>query len=158
MKKLNLGSALWIALIFALVHIGLLFAGWAFGDVVAAYVEKAAHWIGFLLLLFVGGSMLAESFRRECEVRDLGSLRNILLGAVATSIDAMAVGASLSMEGESLRGIAFKSAVLFVFTIITVVTGMFCGHRIGHRYGKIAQGIGGIVLIFIGLNVLFGWI
>ena len=58
-KKLNLGSALWIALIFALVHIGLLFAGWAFGDVVAAYVEKAAHWIGFLLLLFVGGSMLA---------------------------------------------------------------------------------------------------
>lgn len=158
LRRLTAGRALYIGLIFSLVHVGFLTLGWVLGDLVAGYVEQIAQWICFLLLLYVGGSMLVQSFRNNLEVRDLNGLRNILPGAVATSIDAMAVGVSLSMSGEKPGPLAVKAAVLFVVTFVLVVTGVYSGHRIGRRFGNVAQGIGGVVLIFIGLDLLFGWI
>jgi len=158
LNKIDAKSVLPIATAFGIVQAGLLILGWAFGDLFVGYIEKAAHLIGFLLLLYVGGSMIKEAFEKESEARDLNGLKNVIVGAVATSIDALAVGISLSMSGESTSDVMAKGLGVLIVTFLSVVVGMFCGHKIGQRFGKIAEGIGGTVLIFIGLNILFGWI
>lgn len=158
LKKLDWGSVLPIAVIFGIVQSGLMLLGWGFGDLFVGYVEKIAHLIGFLLLLYVGGSMLLEAFSKESEVRDLNGLRNVIVGAVATSIDALAVGISLSMSGESVSDIIAKGVGVLVVTFLSVVVGMMSGQKIGQKFGKIAEAVGGVVLILIGLNILFGFI
>ena len=156
LDKVEWGSVSPIALVFGLVQAGLLLAGYLFGDLFVGYVEKAAHWIGFLLLLYVGGSMILESFRKQCEVRNLNGLTAVVIGAVATSIDALAVGISLSMGQLETHDIILDTAAVFLVTFLSVVTGMFFGHRLGHRLGKRAEFAGGAVLILIGLNILLG--
>ncbi len=145
-----------IALVFGIVQAGLLLSGYLFGDLFIGYVQKAAHWIGFLLLLYVGGSMILESLREECEVRNLNGLGAVILGAVATSIDGLAVGVSLSMGQLEMHDIVLDTAAVFLVTFLSVFTGMFFGHRLGHRLGKRAELAGGAVLILIGLNILLG--
>ena len=103
MRETARKRVLLVALVFGLVQAGLLFAGYLFGDLFVGYVEKFAHWIGFLLLLYVGGSMVVEALTGKEEARDLNGIKNILIASVATSIDAMAVGISLSMDMEPMR-------------------------------------------------------
>lgn len=154
LKSINLRTVGLIGLVFGVVQAGLMMLGYGFGDLFVGYVEKAAHWIGFLLLLYVGGSMIKEAFEKEGEVRDLNGFKNIIVASVATSIDALAVGISLSMGQESAGDLVLKDAAVFVVTVASVVTGMFFGHRIGRKFGSIAEIIGGCVLILIGLNIL----
>ncbi len=158
LKEIRWKTVSWIAVVFAFVQAGLMLVGWGFGDLFVGYIEKAADIIGFLLLLYVGGSMIREAVAGESETVNLNGLRNVILGAVATSIDAFAVGISLSMDKESLSDLMWKTVAVFVCTFLSVVAGMFGGHRIGSRFGKIAEITGGIVLISIGLNVLFDFV
>lgn len=158
LKRIDVKTVLPIAVVFGIVQAGLLLLGWAFGDFFVGYIEKAAHLIGFLLLLYVGGSMIKEAFEKESEARDLNGVKNVILGAIATSIDALAVGISLSMSGDSSSDIVSKGIGVLVVTFLSVVVGMFCGQKIGDRFGKIAEAIGGCVLIVIGLNILFDFI
>ena len=144
-----------VAAVFAVVQSLLFFAGWAFGDHLSGVVGRFAPLAGFLLLLYVGGSMLVSAFRGGTEQRDLNGIRNILIGAVATSIDALAAGMSLSMDGDSLGDFVLKTSAIFLVTALTVVAGMRGGMSAGRRYGRPALIIGGIVLILIGLNILF---
>lgn len=144
-----------VAAVFALTQSLLFFIGWAFGDLVSGLVGKFAPVAGFLLLLYVGGSMLVSAICGKEESRDLNGIRNILIGAVATSIDALAAGMSLSMDGDSLGDIILKTSAIFLVTALSVVAGMKGGMAAGRRYGRPALVIGGIVLIFIGLNILF---
>ncbi len=143
-----------VALVFGIVQAGLLLAGYFFGDLFVGYVERFAHWIGFLLLLYVGGSMILEALRGKEEAHDLDGIRNILVASVATSIDALAVGISLSMDLESVQSALLKAAAVLVMTIISVVAGILGGRRIGTRFGRGAEFVGGCVLILIGLNIL----
>ena len=149
-------QVLLIALVFGVVQAGLLLLGYLFGDLFVGYVERFAHWIGFLLLLYVGGSMILEAVRGKEEARDLNGLRNIIVASIATSIDALAVGISLSMEQDTLSSALLKCAAVFVVTVISVVTGILGGRRIGTRFGRSAELAGGCVLILIGLNILLG--
>ncbi|MCQ2148538.1 MAG: manganese efflux pump MntP family protein [Bacteroidales bacterium] len=154
LKSIDTKTVLPIAITFGIVQSGFMLAGWLFGDLFVGYVEKVAHIIGFLLLLYVGGSMLKEAFEKESEVRNLNGIRNVILGAIATSIDALAVGISLSMSGDSPSDVVGKAVGVLIVTFLSVVVGMFAGHKIGNKFGKIAEGIGGVVLIAIGLNIL----
>lgn len=154
LRKINWFTVGKIAIMFGIIQAGLMAAGFFFGELFVGLVEKAARWIGFLLLLYVGGGMLKEAFENECEVRDLNGLKNIIIGGIATSIDALAVGISLSMDHDSVGDFMFKDAMVFAVTVLSVVVGMFFGHKIGHKLGKVAEACGGIVLICIGLNVL----
>lgn len=154
LKKIEWKSVGLISLVFGVVQAGLLLLGYGFGDLFVGYVEKAAHWIGFLLLLYVGGSMIKEALEKSCEVRDLNGFKNIIVASVATSIDALAVGISLSMDRDSFGDVMLKTVAVFLVTVASVLIGMFCGHKIGHRFGKIAEFIGGCVLIGIGINIL----
>lgn len=154
MKDVGRRKVLAVALVFGIVQAGFLLAGYFFGDLFVGYVERFAHWIGFLLLLYVGGSMILEAVKGTEEARDLNGIRNILVASVATSIDALAVGISLSMDLESVQSALLKAAAVLVMTIISVVAGILGGRRIGTRFGRGAEIAGGCVLILIGLNIL----
>lgn len=158
LKTINIKSVSLIGIVFGMVQAGLMMLGYGFGDLFVGYIEKAAHWIGFLLLLYVGGSMIKEAFEKDVEVRDLNGFKNIIVASVATSIDALAVGISLSMGGDSLSDVLFKDLAVFVVTVASVIAGMFCGHKIGRKFGSVAEIIGGCVLIVIGLNILLNFV
>ncbi|MDO5443257.1 MAG: manganese efflux pump, partial [Bacteroidia bacterium] len=65
LKNINLRSVSLIGIVFGIVQAGLMMLGYGFGDLFVGYIEKAAHWIGFLLLLYVGGSMIKEAFEKD---------------------------------------------------------------------------------------------
>jgi len=154
LKKIEIGKVCLIGLIFGIVQAGLLFLGWAFGDLFVGYVQKFANIIGFALLLYVGGTMVYESLKKDCEVMNLNGLKNVILGAIATSIDAFAVGISLSMDMEPLSSVTVKTIAVFVCTFLSVLAGMYSGHAVGHKFGKVAEMVGGVVLIVIGFTIL----
>ena len=156
MKSTRRRQVLAVALVFGIVQAGLLLVGYLFGDLFVGYVERFAHWIGFLLLLYVGGSMVLEAVRGKEEARDLNGIRNILVASVATSIDALAVGISLSMDLEPVRSALLKAVAVLIVTILTVVAGILGGRKIGTRFGRRAELAGGCVLILLGLNILLG--
>ena len=126
----------------------------AFGDFIARYVLAYVKYIGMGLLLFVGGSMIKEAFSEE-ESQNLSGLRNIVIAGVADSIDALAVGISMSMAGRGLHGMTVPLAAVFLITALSVVLGIKGGHVIGRRAGKPASIVGGCVLILLGLNIVF---
>lgn len=154
LRSVRWREILGVALAFAVIQAGLLLAGWAFGYFFVGLVEKISHIIAFLLLLYVGGSMLIEGIKGEAEVRDLSSWRNIILGGLATSIDALAVGVAQSMEGADWPAFLPLLVAVFVITALSVVVGLRGGRAIGARFGRWAEIVGGVVLIAIGVSVL----
>lgn len=154
LRSVRWREILGVALAFAVIQAGLLLAGWAFGYLFVGMVEKISHVIAFLLLLYVGGSMLLEGIRGELEVRDLSSWRNIIIGGLATSIDALAVGVAQSMDGADWPGFLPLLIAVFAITALSVVVGLRGGRAIGARFGRWAEIAGGIVLIGIGVGVL----
>ena len=154
LRSVRWREILGVALAFAVIQAGLLLAGWAFGYLFVGLVEKISHIIAFLLLLYVGGSMLIEGIKGEAEVRDLSSWRNIILGGLATSIDALAVGVAQSMEGADWPAFLPLLVSVFAITALSVVVGLRGGRAIGARFGRWAEIVGGLVLIAIGISVL----
>lgn len=147
-------QVLGIALAFAVIQSAFLLTGWAFGCLFAGLVERVSHIIGFLLLLYVGGSMLLSGIRGGEEALELDGWRNVLLGGVATSIDALAVGAAQSMAGADWDGILPLSVSVFALTALSVVAGLRGGSVIGLRFGRWAELAGGAVLLAIGVGIL----
>ena len=81
-------------------------------------------------------------------------LGHIIIAAIATSIDALAVGISLSMGGDTLDDLLFKALAVFFVTMLSVVIGIYFGKKLGERIGHTAEILGGIVLILMGINIL----
>lgn len=110
-----------------------------------------AHWIAFLLLAFIGGSMIQEAFGEE-ECTDCSmSARSMLVLAVATSIDALAVGVTLAfLKVSILPAVSFIGVVTFVCSAL----GVKIGSIFGMKYKSKAECCGGIILILIGLKIL----
>ena len=123
-------------------------AGSAFYDLISEY----DHWIAFILLFLIGANMLREVLSDEDEgVDDNLGFRTMLLLAIATSIDALAVGISLAMTGD---GIVEPALIIGVVTMIISMFGVWIGSRFGDRYGKKAELVGGVILILIGLRIV----
>jgi putative Mn2+ efflux pump MntP len=158
LDKISFKKVLPIALAFGFIQMGLMAFGWMFGGIFAERIAAAAKVIGFLLLLYVGGSMILEAVKNEAEVRDLNGIKNVVIGAVATSIDAFAVGVSLSMGFVPPVKMAINLTAVFLVTMLSVICGMFGGQKIGARFGRPAEITGGVVLILIGLNILFEFV
>lgn len=160
LRRIEWRSVLGVALAFALIQTGLLFAGWAFGSLLVSLVFRISHIIGFLLLLYVGGGMLLGGIRSirtgHTEARDLNGLRNVIIGGIATSIDALAVGVSQSMAGVDFGGVLPLLTAVFIITAASVIAGICGGSRLGARLGHWAEVAGGIILIGIGVGVLLG--
>lgn len=144
-----------IAFAFGFVQTAFIVAGWLFGDIFVGLVEHISKWIGFLLLLYVGGSMLLKAIlNKEEKPLELCGFKNVIIGAMATSVDALAVGISLSMSQPEARYLISSVVSVFVITIMSVIAGMYSGQALGKRLGRIAEIIGGIVLIGIGISIL----
>ena len=155
MKRHGLWAVLSVALAFSAVHICFMFFGWLFGSLILGLVERISRWIGFALLLYVGGTLLLQGVFGKTETRLLDSPLNVLLTAVATSIDALAVGAAKSLEGLSFGDMLPLLAMLFAVTLAAVSAGIAGGRALKQSAGRAAEIAGGLVLIGIGVSVLF---
>ncbi|MGA1821213.1 MAG: manganese efflux pump MntP family protein [Thermoplasmatota archaeon] len=145
-----------------IISIGLLFGGfqavmpvigWLLGYSLRDLIEPIDHWIAFALLAGIGIHMIAESVkaRKEAvECRPFGK-KELLFLAVATSIDAFAVGTSLAVLDI---GILIPAAIIGIVTLILSSAGIYLGDRISTRVGWKVEIIGGIVLVIIGLRIL----
>ena len=150
-----------IAAIFAVIQTALFLAGWGIGtfatELISEYVghfEKVAHVIGFLLLLYVGGAMFLDGVRSKSEHLNLNGFKSIVIGGVATSIDAAVAGLSMSMDEAPWADIWPIAVSIFVFTVLSVLVGMLSGSFIGRKLGHSARIVGGLVLIGLGINIL----
>ena len=150
-----------IAAVFAVIQTGLFLVGWGVGtfatELITEYVghfEKAAHIIGFLLLLYVGGAMFLDGIRSKSEHLNLSGFKSIVLGGIATSIDATVVGLSMSLDEAPWADIWPIAVSIFVFTALSVIVGMLSGSFIGRKLGYSARIVGGIVLMGLGVSIL----
>lgn len=159
LREIGWRQLLLTSLAFAVIQSGLLLAGCMAGGLFYGLVETVSGIIGFVLLAYVGGSMLVEGIRGCGEGRNLNGWRNIILGGVATSIDAAAVGVSQSMSGAGTYGTLLLLAAVFFCTLVSVTAGISAGRAIGgirgRNVGRIAEIAGGAVLTVIGLTFLF---
>ncbi len=150
-----------VAAVFAVIQTGFLLGGWALGtfatELISEYVghfEKVAHVIAFLLLLYVGGAMFLDGVRSKSEHLNLDGLKSIVIGGIATSIDAAVVGLSMAMDEAKWAAIAPIALSVLVFTALSVIIGMFSGSFVGRKLGYSARIVGGLVLIGLGVNIL----
>lgn len=132
------------------------FIGFYLGNLFADAIVAVDHWVAFVLLLIIGINMLKEAFSNECDCCNEKnadfSIKTMFAMAVATSIDALAVGISLAMAGNVNIWIAVTIIGLITFTLSAV--GVKIGSVFGSRCQSKAQITGGIILILIGIKIL----
>ena len=155
MRTLDLRQATVIALFFGGFQALMPAIGWLLGSQFAHYVTAVDHWIAFALLAFIGGKMLWDAFHDEevgAAAKDAPlNMRELLMLAIATSIDAFAVGISLAfLQVDVLFSVSFIGVTTFVLSLV----GVAVGHQFGSRWEKPSTIAGGVVLILIGVKIL----
>ena len=168
MHRVNWRHALVIALFFGGFQALMPAIGWALGALFASYVEAVDHWIAFVLLAFIGGKMLWDAFHEgeggedgEVDGADASAgkpakgerldMRELLMLAIATSIDALAVGVSFAfLEVDIVPAVSLIGCTTFAISLAGVAVGNF----FGSRWEKPATIAGGIVLVAIGARIL----
>lgn len=125
--------------------------GYFLGSFFSEMITQYSHWIAFALIIIIGGNMIKESFGPEEKVDNSMSAKSMFILAVATSIDALAVGVTFAFLSVSI-----VPAVSFigVITFICSAAGVKIGSIFGAKYKSRAELAGGIVLIVIGLKIL----
>ncbi len=125
--------------------------GYLLGSFFAEMVEKYDHWIAFILLIFIGGNMIREAFGEEEKIDGSMTVKSMFLLAVATSIDALAVGVTFAfLKVSILPAVVFIGVTTFVFS----AAGVKIGSIFGAKYHAKAELLGGVVLIIISLKIL----
>ncbi|MBN2086822.1 manganese efflux pump [Candidatus Peregrinibacteria bacterium] len=126
--------------------------GWLGGFYFEKLICSFDHWIAFFLLLFVGGKMIIESFENiKIKKEKILSVFLLLSLAIATSIDALAVGLSFAFLNVS---VFYPALIIGIVTLLISLIGLFIGKLIGHFFEKQIQFVAGLLLIGIGLKVL----
>lgn len=156
MERVNKKQAAVIGLYFGGFQALMPLIGWFLGIRFQKYITSVDHWIAFGLLAFLGGKMIFEAVRDKDEVeigeKDLPlDHKQMLLLAVATSIDALAVGITFAFLDTP---IAAAVAIIGCTTFALSVFGVFVGNFFGTRYRKKAEIAGGTILMLIGLKIL----
>ena len=139
---------------------GLYFGGFQFLMPVIGYllgfrfesvIESIDHWVAFVLLAFIGGNMIKESFGKAEELNDDFGVKTMLLMAIATSIDALAVGITFAfLEVQILPAAGLIGVTTFLMSFV----GIYIGNAFGIRYKSRAELAGGIILVVIGVKIL----
>ncbi len=145
--------ALKVSLLFGFFHFINPLLGWLAGTTVKSFISNYDHWFAFVLLGFIGGKMIFDSFEQKKEVTKthICETRPLLIIALATSIDAFIVGISLAFLKVDL----FEAAtVIGLIVFIIAFIGVYLGRMIGSKIKTNFTLIGGIVLIGIGLKIL----
>lgn len=156
MRRLNLRTAAVLALFFGCFQALMPLVGWALGSQLMWLIAPVDHWVAFVLLAFIGGKMLWEAFHEDdegcgCEDTSAIDLREFLVLAVATSIDALAAGISFAaLNVDIVASVSLIGVITFALSFV----GVAVGHFFGARYERPASVVVGVVLILIGLKVL----
>ena len=161
-KNLKKSTELKMALAFGVFQGAMPLLGWALGISFESYIKSIDHWIAFILLGFIGFNMIKGFFddRKEenaselefsatTDVDDLSN-KEIIMLAVATSIDALAVGISFAFLNVSIIPAA---SIICIITFLVCVVGVFVGNKVGDIFNGYAELVGGIILILIGFNI-----
>lgn len=125
--------------------------GYFLGSFFAEMIEKYDHWVAFVLLAIIGGNMIKESFCKDEKVDSSMDLKSMLLLAIATSIDALAVGVTFAfLQVQIVPAVSFIGVITFIFSAV----GVKIGSLFGTKYKSKAELFGGIVLVLIGIKIL----
>ena len=151
--KVDRKGALLIALYFGVFQAVMPALGWLLGSQFARYVTQMAPWIAFVLLALIGANMIKESFGGDEQLDDDYSAKAMLPLAIATSIDALAVGVTFSML-ELAVSIGVAVALIGCTTFVISLGGVYVGNVFGARYKGKAEFVGGAILILIGVKIL----
>lgn len=155
MQRFNVRHAGVIALAFGGFQALMPVIGWFLGKQFESYITGIDHWIAFALLAVIGGKMAVESFKKEEEdsskENEKLDVKELLVLAVATSIDALAVGITFAFLQVS---IVPAVSLIGVITFVLSAVGVFIGHKFGAKFKSKAELAGGIILILIGLKIL----
>ncbi len=156
MKKIHYGQAWMIALFFGVFQAVMPLIGYLLGTSFSKYIRAFDHWIAFILLLFIGGKMLWDAFHADADETSVANsdqlnYRELLMLAIATSIDALAVGIAFACLEVSLL---CSVTIIGVVTLAISFVGVCIGNKFGNRFQNKASIAGGIVLILIGTKIL----
>lgn len=155
MSKVNKKQTLLIGLFFGGFQAFMPFVGWVLGTQFKQYITAFDHWVAFILLSFIGGKMIWEVFHPDEDMEEGKDqpflLKELLMLAIATSIDALAVGIIFALQQYPiLEAISIIGVVTFLLSVL----GVYIGNFFGSRYKNKAELAGGIILIGIGLKIL----
>lgn len=153
MKKMDWKKAIIIGLYFGIFQGGMPLIGYLLGVGFEESIKFIDHWIAFGLLAFIGGNMIKEALSKndEDEVDDSVDFKTMIVLAIATSIDALAVGVTFAfLNVNILLAVALIGIITFVISCI----GVKLGNVFGDKYEKKAELAGGVVLVLIGLKIL----
>ena len=151
MKPFCIKKSLKMALTMGIFQGGMTWLGWAMGIHFSNYITDFDHWIAFVLLSYLGGKMVYESFKEEDSHLITFSSRMLFTLGVATSIDALAVGVSFSaMKVNIFVSASLIAATTFIISFIAV----YFGHKVGTILNKKAGIFGGLLLLGIAVKTL----
>ena len=157
LHKPKFSEAVRTGLIFGAIETLTPLVGWGLGMLASQFILEWNHWIAFILLVFLGGRMIVEGFRGDsdeaCEAPHRHGFWLLVTTAFATRLGAMAVGVGLAFLQVS---IVTTALAIGCATFIMSTLGMMVGRFIGPLLGKRAEILGGIVLIGIGREILWG--
>ena len=155
LKRIRLSHALKVGLWFGGFQALLPLIGYMLGSTFASRINDFDHWVAFILLALIGGNMIKESLDNDCDCKEKGGYgfgyKMMFTLAVATSIDALAVGVTFSfLCVKIIPAVILIGTVTFLFS----VAGLKIGNIFGCKYKSQAELLGGIILILIGLKIL----
>ncbi|MBQ8348325.1 MAG: manganese efflux pump [Ruminococcus sp.] len=154
MKKLSLKNGAVIALFFGVFQAGMPLIGYFLGSRFADFISSFSHWVAFILLAVIGGKMVFEAVHGgdDDESGEFSlKIGELFILAVATSIDALAVGIVFVAAKVNL---ILSVSMIGIITFLLSFAGVIIGHKFGSRFEKKAEIAGGIILILIGLKLL----
>ena len=152
MKKMNWEKAIIVGLYFGIFQALMPVVGYFLGTTFESLITKIDHWIAFILLILIGTNMLKEAFGSDCEnCNDSVDFKTMILLAIATSIDALAIGITFGFLNVNLP---LSITIIGIITFLLCVIGVKVGNKFGDKYQKKAETAGGIILILMGLKIL----
>ncbi len=129
------------------------FVGWLFGHILKDSISTFDHWIALIILSAIGVKMIYESVKNQevsCDVKNVDSHRSLIMFAIATSIDALAIGTGFAILNINITSTAL---IIGLITFALSFIGVQVGRRFGHLVGNKAEMIGGTLLILIGIKI-----
>lgn len=152
MKKMNWKNAMIIAFYFGVFQAIMPAIGYFLGTTFESFVTAVDHWIAFILLSFIGGNMIKESFNSEDEDKnDRVDFKTMIVLAIATSIDALAVGITFAFFDVN---VIVAVSIIGVITFFISLLGVKVGNKFGDKYQNKAELMGGILLVLLGIKIL----
>ncbi|EKA80384.1 manganese efflux pump MntP family protein [Bacteroides fragilis] len=159
LKRIQWRPMLVMAFFFGLFQAIMPLLGWLGASTFSHLIESVDHWIAFAILAFLGGRMIKESFKEEdcCQRFNPASLKVVITMAIATSIDALAIGVSFAFLGiKSCSSILYPVGIIGFVSFLMSLIGLIFGIRFGCGIARKlhAELWGGIILILIGTKIL----